>query len=216
MKKKLLVCFCLLLFTSGCTSLKQESYDSIVSLGISSSLSLQNTYRSGYKYYLPKGLKMLNHEGSNEIFSFEDIIFHMYVDRVSYFHNVRKSYDVKSDIFYSRELLQDDKFGYLEIKNLENQKYFVEIMYNYAKIEVIVDKEMMPDVLAYSTSILSSISYQDEVLASLMGEDALTTSEVLYNIFESAETESEYLQIVEEYGQYEEKDELVDPDFIRR
>jgi len=80
----------------------------------------------------------------------------------------------------------------------------------------LLNKEKVSDTLAYAMSILSSISYQDEVLASLMGEDALKTNEILYNIFESAETESEYLQIVEEYGQYEEKDELVDPDFIRR
>ena len=47
-----------------------------------------------------------------------------------------------------------------------------------------------------------------------MGEDVLSTSEVEHNIFETAKTESDYLQIVEEYGVYEEKE--IDPDFIRR
>lgn len=32
------------------------------------------------------------------------------------------------------------KFGYVEVNLLKNDKYLVEIMYNYAKIEVIVDK----------------------------------------------------------------------------
>jgi len=126
MKKKLIVCLCILFFTSGCTSIRSASYDTIVSEGISSTLSISNTYRSGYKYYLPKGLKMIHHEGSNEIFSYQDEIFYMYVDRVSYFNKVRKEYEVKSDIVYSREILHDDQFGYVEIKNLENKKYFVE------------------------------------------------------------------------------------------
>ena len=65
-------------------------------------------------------------------------------------------------------------------------------------------------------SILSSINYQDTVLTSLMGEDILKSNEVQHNIFETAQTESGYLEIVEEYGQYEEKEEIVDPDFIRR
>ena len=41
-------------------------------------------------------------------------------------------------------------------------------------------------------------------------------NEVEHNIFETADTESDYLQVLETYGQYEEKDESVDPDFIRR
>ena len=65
-------------------------------------------------------------------------------------------------------------------------------------------------------SVLSSIKYQDMVLASLMDEDVLTSNETLHNIFETAQTESGYLEIVEEYGQYEEDNETVDPDFIRR
>jgi len=214
--KKMFILFILLFLGSGCSSFSESSYDTLLSEGLSSSINIYNTFRSGYKYYLPKGLKKIGHEGSNEVFSYEDSIFYMYVDRVSYFNKTKKDYNVKPDVYFSKELLKDDKFGYTEIKKLENEKYFVEIMYNYAKIEVIVDKEKVSDTLAYAMSILSSISYQDEVLANLMGEDALKANEVVYNIFESAETESEYLQIVEEYGQYEEKDELVDPDFIRR
>ena len=90
-------------------------------------------------------------------------------------------------------------------------------MYNYAKIEVIVDEEEANVAIAYATSILSSIQYQDTVLEGLMGDDALSANEVEHNIFESADTESEYLEIVEEYGTYEEEsDSTVDPDFIRR
>ena len=90
-------------------------------------------------------------------------------------------------------------------------------MYNYAKIEVIVDKEEDTNkAITYAMSILNSISYQKQALDSLMSEDILKTNEVEHNIFESAETESGYLKIVEEYGQYDETKENVDPDFIRK
>ena len=169
------------------------------------------------RYYVPKGLKILNHEGSNEFFSQKDIIYYMYVDRVSYFHKIKEEYQEKSDVVYSTTLSRNDLFGYIEIKNTINNQYLIEIMYNYAKIEVIVEKNRAQEAIAFAMSILTSIEYQEDVLTSLMGEDALKSNEVEHNIFESAETESGYLKIVEEYGTYEEKkEELVDPDFIRR
>ncbi len=213
--KKILCLFLLLFVTSGCTSLENESIDSIFSSIISSEVNIVNTYRAGYKYYLPKGLKSLSHSGSNEIFSSNSAIYYMYVDRVSYFNKVKEEYVEKNDAFYSKALSSGDFFGYIEIKNTANDKYFIEIMYNYAKIEVIVAKDGINSAIAYAMSILTSITYQDDVLISLMGEDVLKSNEVEHNIFESAETESGYLKIVEEYGTYEE-DEAVDPDFIRR
>lgn len=214
--KKILFLLLIILCT-GCSSLNKKSIDEIVTLTESSELSITNTYRAGYKYYLPKGLKLLNHEGSNELFSMNQTIFYMYVDRVSYFHKVKEEYQEKTDVVYSKTLSKNDLFGYIEIKNTENDKYFIEIMYNYAKIEVIVEKKKMEEAIAYAMSILTSIEYQEDVLKSLMGEDILKSNEVEHNIFESAETESGYLKIVEEYGTYEEKKEdVVDPDFIRR
>ena len=141
---------------------------------------------------------------------------HELVINIIYYNKIKEDYEEKEDVVYSQKIAHGDNFGYLEIKNTLNDKYFIEIMYNYAKIEVIVEKEDAKESIAYAMSILSSIKYQDTVLASLMDEDVLTSNETLHNIFETAQTESGYLEIVEEYGQYEEDNETVDPDFIRR
>ena len=194
--------------------MRNLTYDNI--LNFLDSEAEVNTYRPGYKYYLPKGLKLLNHEGSNEIFSYQDTIFYMYVDRVSYYNRIKHDFSETNQVFYSKKIENGDLFGYVQIKNIANEQYFLEIMYNYAKIEVMVDKDEINSALMYAVSILSSVSYQDEVLKNLLGEDSLKTNEIEFNIFESAETESEYLQMVEEYGQYEEKEGFVDPDFIHR
>ncbi len=213
--KKFFLFFFILFLTCGCSSIESDSYENILSMTMNSQADIANTYRAGYKFYLPKGIKLVNHEGSNEILSVNDDLYYMYVDRVSYYNRIQKTYEEKEDVFYSKKLEKANHFGYIEIKKTENEKYFVEIMYNYAKIEVIVEKEDIESAIAYSMSILSSITYQDEVLTSLMGENVLEANEVEHNIFESADTESGYLQIVEEYGTYEETDSTVDPDFIR-
>ncbi len=216
MKKKIIFLGLILCLASGCTTIKNSSYEQILEQAMSSNTNITNTARSGYKYYIPKGLRLLDEEGSNEILTDGNSIYYLYVDYISYYNKIKSSYEEKENVIYSKRLENGDLFGYIEIKNTQNNQYFIEIMYNYAKIEVIVAEEKVTDAIAYSMSILTSVQYQDTVLTSLMGEDVLSSNEVVHNIFETAQTESGYLEIVEEYGTYEETEDTVDPDFIRR
>ncbi len=216
MKKIAIVLFGCIFLTSGCSIITEYSYEQIISESLASPVNSTNISRAGYKYYLPKGLRLLEQEGTNEIISHNDTIYYLYVDYVSYYNKINEEYKVNTDAVYSEKIQKDENFGYIEIKNTSNDKYFIEIMYNYAKIEVIVEKESANEAVAYAMSILTSINYQDTVLIGLMGDDVLTSNEVEHNIFETAQTESGYLEIVEEYGQYEEDSETVDPDFIHR
>lgn len=183
---------------------------------MNSLVDVVNVNRKGYSYYLPRGLSIKSSHDYNEIISDQKYLYYLYVDIVSYNSEVTFSYNINDEAYYSASLSNNGEKGYIEINNYENDQYLIEIMYNYAKIEVIVEKEDAKESIAYAMSILSSIKYQDTVLASLMDEDVLTSNETLHNIFETAQTESGYLEIVEEYGQYEEDNETVDPDFIRR
>ena len=215
MKKKIMLISLLFLCVTGCTSLNDASYEKIINEAATGS-SITNTVRSGYKYYIPKGLRLLKDSGSNEILSDGKSIYYLYIDYFSYYNKIKNDYQKKTNVYYSEKIENEDKFGYVEIKKTENDQYFIEIMYNYAKIEVIVDENALSESIAYAMTLLSSIQYQDTVLKSLMGEDVLSSNEVEHNIFETAQTESGYLEIVEEYGTYEEEEEPVDPDFIRR
>ena len=216
MKKKLVGLLLIIFFSCGCTSIESQSYEDIIDSTLSNTIRTTNITRAGYKYYLPQGMRLIEYEGSNEIISHNNDTYYLYVDYVSYYNKVVEEYEEKTDVVYSKALKNGDSFGYIEIKNTSNDKYFIEIMYNYAKIEVIVEKESANEAVAYAMSILTSINYQDTVLTGLMGDDVLTSNEVEHNIFETAQTESGYLEIVEEYGQYEEDSETIDPDFIHR
>ncbi len=214
MKKCLLLIVCCF-FLAGCSSTFDESIDTLLKNGITSNVSITNIYRTGYKYYLPNGMKTIDSHDYNEVIYNEKYPFYLYVDVVSYFHRVRVDYEESDAFYYSKAIQYQDHFGYLQVKQLENDKYFIEIMYNYAKIEVIVTEKDIKGSIAYAIAILESVTYNDTVLGSLMGDNVLNSNELEYNIFETAKSESNYLEIVEQYDQYKNEDEVPDTDFIK-
>ena len=114
----------------------------------------------------------------------------------------------------SMQISFEDKYGYLEINKLEDGNYFIEIMYNYAKIEVIVRENDAKVVVANAISILASIDFNNDVLKTLLDEEVSQFSEFEVDIFETVtSTDSQYLGTVEEKDENEEK-EIHDTDYI--
>ena len=89
-------------------------------------------------------------------------------------------------------------------------------MYNYAKIEVIVNDEDINVVVANSMSVLTSIKFNDNILNNLLNEEVSKFEEYDFNIFETiTTTDSNYLELVENDIYEEEKeDEVHDSDLI--
>ena len=211
--KKIFLIILMSLSVCGCVNLKKSDVDTILTDSLKSELRFYNTARSGYKYYIPKGLKALTKNDFNEVLSDSKYKYYMYVDILSYYNNISFDYVKKSDVYYSNVLKYKDKFGYLEIKKFNNGKYLIEIMYNYAKIEVMVDNDDINKCVAYSISVLSSIEYNDSIISSIVGDNKFNIKDEEFNIFETADTESNYLNYVEKYDNYD-NDEVHDNDFI--
>lgn len=211
--KKIFLIILICLFVSGCTNINNESIDSILTDSLKSELKFYNTRRNGYKYYLPKGLKIVSKNDYNEIIVDDNYKYYLFIDVLSYYEKISFDYIKKTDVYYSNVLKYKDKFGYLEIKKFKSGKYLIEIMYNYAKIEVMVDSEDINRVIANSISILSSMDYNDNVLSNLLVDNKLNFNDEEFNIFETADTESNYLNYVEKYDNYESEDKH-DNDFI--
>ena len=214
MKKKIvLLAFFMCVVLTGCTPLQEMSLDDIIDNGTNRQVSVYNKYRKGYKYNLPKGLGVLDSTEYNEVIASSDYTYYLYVDAVSYYNKIIETYEENDVSFYSKAISFEDKYGYLEINEIDNGKYFIEIMYNYAKIEVIVEYRDINVTVANSLSILSSVSFNDSVLKTLLDEETSQFREFEFNIFETSTTDSEYLQAVE--GDiYEEDDEIHDSDLI--
>ena len=149
----------------------------------------------------------------NIVFRENGLKYYMFVDIVSYYHKVENSYKIKDNAYMSKLINYDNKSGYIEI-NLKNDKYLIEIMYNYAKIEVIVNSNDIASAITNSLIILTSVNYNDDIIDNLLEEDVLNYSEETFNIFETNSNDSNFLKVVEEYDNYNE-DEVPDYDLIK-
>ena len=209
--KKILIIICLL-FITGCSDIRKQSYDDIIN-NIATRANKDNVYRTGYSYYLPRGMQVADSTLYNEAITDARYKYYLYVDIVSYYKKVTKDYSVNDNVLVSKKLDYDGKFGYVEVNLLKNDKYLVEIMYNYAKIEVIVDKRYCNEAMLSIINILKSVEYNDSIIANLMGDDVLNFSEEEFNIFNTKGSESNYLTVDKDASK-EEDTKIPDPDLI--
>ncbi len=210
MKKKILLLF-IVLFAVGCQNVNDMSMDDAINT-IAISEENSNVYRVGYKYYLPRGMMVDENSLYNEVISNNKYTYYLYIDMVSYYNKVGNDYEINNDVYYSKTLKYDDKFGYIEINIQENDKYLIEIMYNYAKIEVIVDYDDINETIVYASSLLKSIKFNDNIIENLLGEDILSFTAEEYNIFNTHSSESSILKYEDSFVPPEE--EVYDPDLI--
>lgn len=206
----LIVCFTLL---CGCTKINNDNINDIINSVVSSDNDRANQYRNGYKFYLPNNLSTIKIDDKNNVFKENDIKYYMFVDIVSYYHKVENKYQVNEKAYYSSLINYNNKSGYVEV-NVKNDKYLIEIMYNYAKIEVIVNSNDIASAITNSLIILNSVNYNDDIIDNLLEEDVLNYSEETFNIFETNSNDSNFLKVVEEYDNYNE-DKVPDYDLIK-
>lgn len=203
--KKLIVLLSIMLFlVSGCSvrSLSTTDISKNIDIILSEESKLYNVYFEGYKYYLPKGINFINKDEYNALFTdrFHNK-YYLYVDAISYYHHVENTYKVDKDAYYSKKLDYNKKTGYIEINKVKD-KYFVEFVYNYSKVEVYVDRDSLIDAVNNICYVLQSIKFNEKVLESLIGENILNYKEETFNIFDSKSSDESILQFgeyVEEY-----------------
>ena len=178
----------------GCTNVNDLTYDEIVQ-NFATRSSRTNTYRTGYKYYLPRGMQVNDSTLFNEILEDGRYTYYLYVDAVSYLNDIQYEYETNTESLYSTGIRNDDKFGYVEINLQENDKYLVEIMYNYAKIEVIVDEGDINRAMLSAISILKSIVYNDSIITNLLEDNVLDFAEKEFDIFNNNSNDDDYIDV---------------------
>lgn len=209
--KKFLLIVMGLIVLSGCTKLNDLSYKDIISLDYGNKNA--NTFRKGYKFYIPKGLHLKFAGDNYAVISSKDYNYYVYFDLVAFNSKNKTNYEINDNIVYSDIIKEDEKEGYIEITLREEKEYLIEIMYNYAKIEVMVDEDRVKDALLKSMSILKSVSYDNDVIFKLLKEDKITKKEEVYNFFEKVKNNSDLLNYIEEKND-DIIDEIIDTDYI--
>jgi len=211
--KKIFLILIMFIFLTGCSNLDEFQYDEMIAK-FSMKSKPANTYKKGYKFYVPKGLHIGDAGDNYVILTSSDINYYLYVDLVSYNDDKKLHYEKKDNSIYSKKIKTDEKEGYIEVNLWENNQYLIEIMYNYAKIEVMVDRSLGNKALANSISILNSIKYNDTIIENILKDDNLTYTEEIFDMFEETKDNSNYLDYEETDENLEEQEKIKDTDFI--
>ncbi len=196
---KLFLCSFILILLSGCSMvyINKESIDDITKI-LGTKTNLKTISVDGYSYYLPQGVNLKENNTLNSVLYYNGYKMYLYVDLVSYYHKVDNTYTENSSSYYSKKIDTKDKNGYLEINELDD-KYFIEYVYNYCKLEGYVRKEDLNVVLTKMSYILNSVKYNDTVLESIIGDDLLNYNGETFNIFRANGNDNgDYIEIADE------------------
>jgi len=186
MRKVIPLLFILLL--TGCTVVRidTKSIDNIIDVVLSKNNKLYNQVGNGYKYYIPRGVTYIESDEQNDKLYCNGNYYYLYIDAVSYYHNIEPEYKEDNSLYYSRRISSDDGFkhsGYLEIKELENKTYKIKYVYNYARFEAIVSKEKLNDTILNATYILSTVKFNYNVVELMLNNDYFTNKAEKYDDF---------------------------------
>lgn len=219
-KKTLVAIFCLLIFT-GCT-IENISNDNImknVDVILNKKIKYSNKDAIGYQYLLPSNMNIKRVSDFNQELFSSNVSYYLYVDVVSYYYKVENEYKKNKNAYISEKLSYNGKKGYLEV-NKEKNGYFVEMMFNYAKIEASVSENQLVDSISNICYVLSSIKYNDNIIETLIGDKKYDLSEnETYNIFKTKKkNEGNFIDYINEYDNYEGEDieNLIEKEEIKK
>ena len=88
--KKVLTLLLMFLLITGCSKIKDNSFDNIIDSILYQDTKLANNNFDGYKFYLPRGLKVYNKNDSNIEIKDSNNTYYLYVDMISYYYKTKK------------------------------------------------------------------------------------------------------------------------------
>ena len=192
MKKiAIIISIIVLSLTTGCTAVRidTQNIDTIVSVVLSKNNTLYNRIGKGYKYYIPRGVTYIDTNDLNDKLYSNGNYYYLYIDAVSYFYKNKVGYVENKEAYYSRKI-EGSKEGYLEI-NEYGDKYLINFVYNYAKIEAVVEEKDINEVVLNASYILSTVKFNDNIIELMLNEEYFTNKEEKYEEFSKVQDDEE-------------------------
>ena len=216
MKKILLLLLSIGIFT-GCSikSVPKNDTDLLIDSVFSQKIRMHNISMDGYQYYIPKEVSLDEKKDYNQVLSYNQNKYYLYVDVISYYYGKDDNHKEKKSSFYAKKLDYNKKSGYIDVVE-EEDYYYIEAYYNYARIQAEVKKDDLDDSIIHICYILNSIKYHRSVIESMVGENKLKYSSENFSLFDEEKDTSSFLEYVKEYDTYVDKDgELPTEDQIK-
>lgn len=202
--KRILIVLFILITLSGCMKISELNKNDInVQLDklLNTDTSLVNTSSNGYKYYLPVGVELIKSNEYNDELYYNGDYYYLYVDLVSYYYDEIDEYIENPELFFSSKISYNNKNGYLEIKDLEDETYQIDFFYNYSKIEAVVRYDNLKQSIINMCYILNSIKFNESISSIEIGDVSEKSSEETYDFY-TPRIEGNFLQYSNDYGNY--------------
>ena len=195
--KKLILVLSLVLFLTGCSVVRIDTsdIDNILNVVLTKNNKLYNQVGQGYKYYLPSGVSYIKSDDLNDILYCNGTYYYLYIDTIGYHYKTNVKYKQNPKIYYSKLISKEDGFkhsGYIKITK-QDDVYYLEFVYNHAKIEAMMDKQNLNDTVLNSSYILSTIKYNDNIVNLMLEKDYFTNKTGKYNNYNSKETSEKFI-----------------------
>ena len=184
-----------------------KDYNSIIISCLTRKI-ITNEVARGYKFYIPKGVKLIKNYDYNQKFTVDNDEIYLYVDIVSYYYKNKLRYENELNSYYYKEISYNGKKGYIIITE-ENNKYLVKMVYNYSKIEAYTTKDNLNKVITISTIILNNIKYNDKIIEKTIDETAGIYKEVTYELDKPEDASNKFREYLEEYVQKETEETVI-------
>ena len=214
--KKLLVLLTLLILFTGCEvkDITNDDIDKIIEDTISIDAQRANKSFEGYKYYIPRGFSLEDKKGNNHVLLSNGDKYYLYIDIVSYFHKIPMEVTKDNELYFFRKISYNNIDGYIKVGTPKDDTYYIEIYFNYSRIEAFVKKENLESAVRNSIRILSSVTYNDVILDTLIGEKTIDYQEETYDAYKSKRENGNFLDYIEEYDVYEKEEKVKDEDIL--
>ena len=209
--RKVMLFVIVALILTGCTKV-DNNIDNIVSATMMKEIKNVNTVSTGYELYIPVGVMQLVDADYNQKFMIKDTHVYLYVDTVSYYYKNSLNYKSTEDYnYYYKEISLNDKTGYIGINKLNDDSFFVQIVYNYSKIEFYTNERDLKVILSNCLMLVNSIKFNDNLIKIELDKITSDNREVKYELDKPKDSQSTFSQYLKEYVENEEV-EVVLPD----
>lgn len=188
---------CVFLVT-GCTIVRidTDSIDNTINVILSKENTLYNRVGKGYKYYIPRGVIYIDTDEFNDKLYSNGNYYYLYIDAISYYYQKKTTSTKNEQAYYLKVIHTKDKDGYVEIIE-QDKKYLVRFSYNYARIETLVDKKDINDVILNASYILSTVKFNHNVIKLMLNDEYFKNKEETYDLFNSTGNDFNDKKVVE-------------------
>jgi hypothetical protein len=203
-KKIILIILSFLIVGCSSNNINKLTLNEIIDISLEDEKSYVNINNKGYRYYLPDEFIVYEDNDYVQTLMSKNHFYFLNIDIVSYFYknNILQSRNLDDYDYY--DFNYNGKSGYMRLTR-NDDKFLVELCYNYAIIEVEVEESELRYAVSRGISILKSIQYNDLVIKNYIEDNDIENSETIYNIPEP-ENKNDNKNVLEYIEDFENKE----------